>query len=169
MRCIPVIIDDLKYSDIVAYDTTNQHQHFIPDIIDDLKDSHIVTYDYKYRHKRFSPVIIHDLEDSHIVTYACNKTIQLLHSSHHWGTYQIQDSHVASPRTRFSHLAVGKNGPCKDACVYEYADQGKHEPLSNKIHTLRGLGWCGSPLTLPVSILPCNLQYLVTPTLKNTR
>ena len=52
------------------------------------------------------------------------------------GTYQIQDSHVASPLARFRHLALGRNGPCKDVCVYEYAGQEKHEPLSNKIDAL---------------------------------
>ncbi len=30
----------------------------------------------------------------------------------------------------------------------------------------RGLGWTVAPASLPGSILPCNLQYLVTPTLK---
>ena len=54
------------------------------------------------------------------------------------------------------------------ACMNTRAKENTNHPHPNEIHTLRGLGWFGAPLTLAVSILPCNLQYLVKPTLKNT-
>ena len=56
-----------------------------------------------------------------------------------------------------------------NVCVWLFYDTPESMIFLQEIHTLSPLEMFLDPVALPVSIFPCNLQYLVTPTLKNTQ